>query len=96
MFDGTFSSSSHSGLEAHVQELDERAVTLFPGLSDGRASARLRLRPEELTGRGVFFVDGYRPDADTVLALYFGRVVAGWTTGDYVLALPSFHKGGRT
>jgi hypothetical protein len=96
MFDGTSFSSGHSGLEAHVQELDERAVTLFPGLSDGRASARLRLRPDELTGRGVFLADGYRPDADTVLALYFGCVVAGWTTGDYVLALPSFRKGRRT
>ncbi len=80
----------------HVRELDERAATLFPEFSDGRASARLRFRPDELTGRGVSLAEGYRPDADTALALYFGCVVAGWTTGDYVLVLLPFRKDGRT
>jgi hypothetical protein len=30
------------------------------------------------------------------LALYFGHVVAGWSTGDVVLALPTFRADGRT
>ncbi len=52
--------------------------------------------PDEFTGRGVALAAGYHPPADTVLALYYGHVVAGWSSGDFVLGLPSFRAGGRS
>jgi hypothetical protein len=96
MFVGTLFSSGDSGLEVHVRMLDERAALLSPEFVGGRAPAHLRLMPDELTGRGVALADGYRPTADTALALYFGHVVAGWSTGEFVLALPTFRTDGRT
>jgi hypothetical protein len=62
----------------------------------GRAPAYLRLMPDELTGRGVALADGYRHPTNTALALYFGHVVSGWSTGEFVLDLPTFRADGRT
>ncbi len=96
MFVGTLFSSSDSGLDAHIRTIDERAPLLFPEFVGGRAPAHLRLMPDELTGRGVALAAGYRPTADTALALYFGHVVAEWPTGEFVMALPTFRADGRT
>ena len=96
MFSGLFFSSDDSGLEPHVRELDARVAALFPEFTDGRAAARLRLRHDEFSGRGVSLAEGLQPAPDTALALYYGRVAAGWPTGDYVLALPSFRRDGRS
>ena len=95
MFSGIFFSSDDPGLEPHVRELDARVAALFPEFTDGRASARLHLHHDEFSCRGVSLAEGYRPGPEAALALYYGRVVAGWTTGDYVLALPSFRRDGR-
>jgi hypothetical protein len=96
MFSGLFFSSDDPGLEPHVRELDARVAALFPEFTDGRAAARLRLHHDEFSGRGVSLADGLQPTPDTALALYYGCVVAGWPTGDYVLALPSFRRDGRS
>ena len=96
MYHGSFFTSDVPGLAAHVRTLDERLAALFPELADGRAAGRLRLCPDELTGRGVSLADGYRPELGTALALYSGHVVADWPLGDYVLSLPPFRRDGRT
>ena len=82
MFSGIFFSSDDPGLEPHVRELDARVAALFPDFTNGRASACLRLHHDGPSCRGVSLAEGFRPGPDTALALYHGRVVAGWTTGD--------------
>ena len=96
MFTGAFFSCDDQGLDPHVRELDARVAALFPEFTDGRAAARLRLHHDGPSGRGVSLAEGFQPGPDTALALYHGSVVAGWTTGDYVLALPSFRRDGRS
>ena len=96
MFTGALFSCDDQGLNPHVRELDARVAALFPEFTDGRAAARLRLHHDGPSGRGVSLAEGFQPGPDTALALYHGSVVAGWTTGDYVLALPSFRRDGRS
>ncbi len=93
---GSLFSSDDPDLAVHVRALDDQVALLFPEFADGRAAARLRLVPDELTGRGVALTAGYRPPADTVLALYYGHVVAGWSSSEFVLDLPPFRAGGRS
>ena len=96
MFAGRHFSSGDASLDPYVQLLDARVAALFPEFSDGSAAARLRLRPEQASGRGLSLADGYLPPPGTPLALYFGEVVLDWEPGDYVLALPSFRRLGIT
>jgi hypothetical protein len=93
---GSLFSSGDPGLDAHVRTLDDQVVILFPEFVSGRALACLCLVPDELTGRGVALAAGYHPPADTALALYFDHVVAGWSTGEFVLGLPTFRADGCT
>jgi hypothetical protein len=96
MFAGSLFSSGDPGLDAHVRTLDDQVALLFPEFVDGRAAALLRLVPDEFTGRGVALAAGFRPPAGTALALYYGHVVAGWSTGEFVPGLPTFRVDGRT
>ena len=93
---GLFFSSDDLVLAYHVRALDDQVALLFPEFVDDRAAARLRLVPDEFTGRGVALAAGYLPPADTALALYYGHVVAGRPSGEFVLDLPPFRAGGRT
>ena len=95
MFQGRLFSSAVDGLEPFVAELDDYVSTHFPEFFDGTAARRLRLQPDELTGRGVALAPGYSPAKDTPLAIYFGDVVLDQPPGDFVLALPSFRRAHR-
>jgi hypothetical protein len=96
MFEGAHFSSDDPDLDTYVRELDERISALFPELSNGVAAARLRTYSDQLAGHGVSLAEGYLPSKDTVLAMYVGRVVPAWTSGEYVLALPPFRRKGRS
>ena len=74
---GTLFSSDDPDLAVHVRTLEDRIARLFPEFADGRAAARLRLAPDQLTGRGVALAAGYLPPANTALALYYGHVARG-------------------
>lgn len=93
---GTLFSSDDPDLAVHARTLEDRVALLFPEFADGRAAARLRLAPDQLTGRGVALAAGYLPPANTALALYYGHVVDGWPSGEFVLDLPPFRVGGRS
>ncbi len=53
MFLGRFFSSDVPGLVPFVRELDASVGRDFPDFLDGTAERRLRLVPDQLTGRGV-------------------------------------------
>ena len=91
-----FFTSGDRRLDAFTHELDARVARLFPEFVDGSAAARLRLLPDQPTGRGVSLADGYRPAKDEALAIYFGQVVLDWPPGDFVLALQPFRRASRT
>ena len=96
MFQGRLFSSGDLDLDPYVAELDAYVFTRFPEFFDGTAERRLRLQPDELTGRGIALAPRYSPAKDTPLAIYFGDVVLGQPPGDFVLALPSFRRAHRT
>ena len=95
MFQGRLFASAVDGLDPFVAELDAYIFASFPEFFDGTAARRLRLQPDELTGRGVALAPGYSPAKDTPLAIYFGDVVLGQPPGDFVLALPPFRRAHR-
>jgi hypothetical protein len=96
MFRGRFFSAEDPGLVLFVHELDARVAVTFPGFVDGTAEQRLRLVPDQITGRGVELVDGATVTKDTPLAIYAGSVVLEVPSSDYVLVLPPFRRAGRT
>jgi hypothetical protein len=75
MFHGRFFSSDDQGLDPFVRELDARVALEFPEFLDGTAERRLRLVPDQITGRGVELAKGARVTKDMPLAPYAGRVV---------------------
>jgi hypothetical protein len=96
MFRGRFFSSDVPGLVPFVTELDARVGCEFPYFLNGKAERRLRLVPDELTGRGVELAKGAAVTKDLPLALYAGRVVLDGPPSDYVLALPAFRRDRHT
>jgi hypothetical protein len=96
MFCGRFFSAEDPGLVPFVSELDARVAVAFPEFVDGRAERRLRLVPDQVSGRGVELADGASVAKDDPLAIYAGRVVLEVPSSDYVLALPSFRRKGVT
>ena len=69
MFQGRLFSSGDLDLDPYVAELDAYVFTHFPEFFDGTAERRLRLQPDELTGRGIALAPGYSPAKDTPLAI---------------------------
>jgi hypothetical protein len=65
---------------------------------DGTTEQRLRLVPDQITGRGVELADVATVTKDTPLAIYAGSVpvVLEVPSSDNVLALPPFRRAGRT
>ena len=96
MFRGCFFSSDVPDLVPFVTELDDRIGRVFPDFLNGTAERRLRLVPDELTGRGVELAKGASVTKDLPLALYAGRVILDGPPSDYVLALPAFRRGDHT
>jgi hypothetical protein len=96
MFHGRFFSSDDQGLDPFVRELDARVALEFPKFLNGTAERRLRLVPDQITGRGVELAAGACVTKDKPLAPYASRVVLDGPPSDYVLALPSFRRAGRT
>jgi hypothetical protein len=94
MFHGRFFSAEAPGLVPFVRELDDRVVAVFPEFLDGSAEQRLRLVPDQITGRGVELADGATVTKDSPLAIYAGNVVLEVPSSDYVLALPRFRRAG--
>ena len=84
------------GLVPFVTELDARVAAAFPEFVDGRAERRLRLVPDQVSGRGVELAEGATVSKGDPLAIYAGRVVLEAPASDYVLALPSFRRKGVT
>ena len=84
------------GLVPFVTELEDRVAVAFPEFVDGRAERRLRLVPDQVSGRGVELAAGASVTKDDPLAIYAGRVVLDVPSSDYVLALPSFRRKGVT
>jgi hypothetical protein len=91
MFHGRVLSTEVPGLVPFVRELDDRVAVAFPDFVDGTAEQRLRLVPDQITGRGVELADDASVTRDTPLAIYAGSVVLDVPSSDYVLALPPFH-----
>ena len=95
MFQGLFFSSGDDRLDLYVQELDGRLAAEFPEFVDGSAARRVRLCPDEYTGRGAEIAAGVVTTKDMPLAPYAGRVVLDWPPSDYVLELSCFRRAGR-
>jgi hypothetical protein len=91
-----FFSAEDPGLVPFVHELDDRVAVAFPEFVDGTAEQRLRLVPDQITGRGVELAAGASVSKDTPLAIYAGSVVLEVPSSDYVLALPPFRRAGHT
>jgi hypothetical protein len=96
MFHGRFFSSDDQNLVPYVRELDARVALEFPEFLNGSAERRLCLVPNQITGRGVGLAAGASVTKDMPLAPYAGRVVLDGPPSDFVLALPSFRRAGRT
>ena len=96
MFSGRFFSSDVPGLVPFVRELDARVGCAFPDFLDGTAERRLRLVPDQITGRGVELAPGATIARDKPLALYAGHVILDGPPSDYVLALPAVRRADRT
>jgi hypothetical protein len=96
MFHGRFFSTDDQGLDPFVRELNARVALAFPEFLDGTAEQRLRLVPDQITGRGIELATGAHVTKDMPLAPYAGRVVLDGPPSDYVLALPTFRRAGRT
>jgi hypothetical protein len=75
MFCGRFFSAEDPGLVPFVCELDARVAVAFPEFVDGRAERRLRLVPDQVSGRSVELAEGETVTKDDPLAIYAGRVV---------------------
>lgn len=95
MFSGCFFSTDELGLATWTRDLDSGVVRLFSDILDSRASGRVVLRPDELSGRGVFLADGVHVRAGDPLGFYFGTVRSWTPDDDYILALPPFRRGGQ-
>ena len=93
---GHFFSTDDPGLVPFVTELDAGVVVAFPEFADGRAARKLRLVPDQVSGRGVELAEGASVTKGDLLAIYAGRVVLEVPSSDYVLALPSFRRKGVT
>jgi hypothetical protein len=96
MFCCRFFSAEDPGLVPFVRELDARVAVAFPEFVDGTAEQRLRLVPDQITGRGVELADDATVTKDTPLAIYAGSVVLEVPSYDYVFALPPFRRAGHT
>ena len=58
MLGGRFFWTEDPGLVPFVTELDGRVAVAFPEFVDGRAERRLRLVPDQVSGRGVELAEG--------------------------------------
>jgi hypothetical protein len=81
-------------LAAWTRSLNDDLSRHFPGPLDAvpHPALRLRVQPDQFTGRGVFLADGAVVHRDVPLALYFGKVLFGPASGEYVFELRRFRR----
>ncbi len=83
-------------LAAWTCSLNDDLSRRFPGPLHVVHHPALRLHPDQLTGRGVFLADGADVHRDVPLALYFGEVLFGPASGEYVFELRRFRRQNRS
>jgi hypothetical protein len=83
-------------LAAWTRSFDDDLSRHFPCLLDSAPHPALRLRPDQSTGRCVFLADGAAAPRDVPLALFFGEVLFGSTSGEYVFKLRCFRRQAST
>jgi hypothetical protein len=79
-------------LAAWTRSLNDDLSRHFPAPLDAVPHPALRLQPDQFTGRGVFLADGAVVHRDVPLALYFGEVLFGPASGEYVFELRRFRR----
>ncbi len=71
-------------LAAWTCSLNDDLSRRFPAPLDVVPHPALRLQPDQFTGRSVFLADGADAHRDVPLALFFGEVLFGPASSEYV------------
>lgn len=87
--------TSEPALADRTRLLNDDLSRRFPGLLEPSSHPALRLKTDQITGRGVFLADGATVPRDEPLAVYFGEVILGPADGEYVMELRRFRRLGR-